>query len=82
MHTAETITALAVLTPALAACSPREELAEQIFESEEDIDDLERAGSVTARIPADSWNGALEAEASEKLIPPGDEGVQALGHGP
>lgn len=41
MHTAKTIATITILTMALGACSPGEELAEQLIESQEGIDDIE-----------------------------------------
>jgi hypothetical protein len=58
MRASKTITALAVLALALVACSPGEELAEQVLESEEGVGDVEiDAGSGEVRIEGEGEDG-------------------------
>lgn len=58
MRISKTISALAVVALALTACSPGEELAEQLLESEEGVGDVEiDAGSGEFRVEGEDEDG-------------------------
>lgn len=58
MRASKTITALAVLALGLVACSPGEELAEQVLESEEGVEDIEiDAGSGEISVEGEGEDG-------------------------